>query len=819
MTLLQTEQVQARLNLEQGCTLPEQLPKTRSLPYVKKPPRVIVFPNQITPKESPRTTLSRVEQAHLRKQLQREPNALERELVSAMWSEHCSYKSSRHLLEQLPKTSDRTLVQEGENAGAVRIGTDAEGRTHALVFKMESHNHPSMITPNEGAATGVGGIMRDILAMGARPVANLNALRFGDAASPKTKTLLKGVVEGIAFYGNCTGIPTLGGECDFDQDYNDNILVNAMTVGIAPVGQLCSARAKGEGNLVVYLGAKTGRDGINGATMASQGFAQTFLQGSTDAKTTETTHNKTQVQVGDPFAQKRLLEACIEAAEKNLLQALQDMGAAGLLSSSSEMADKGNIAMTLDLEKVPVRQPDLSPLELMLSESQERMLAIVERRHIKPLTALFVKHRLDCCVIGRLGKISEQPLLLLQWHGREQATLPVRLLGEAPSRRHKQTPRAAPPPVCLSADPPPILEALRTLLLSPRMLCKKWVTQQYDSLIGGQTLEGPGGEAALLCLEQTREILALTCDATPRYCRNDAKRGAMQAVCEAVRNLSATGATPLAVTDNLNFGNPEDPFVMGEASDTVAGLAEACRAFGLPVVSGNVSFYNETEGRSIPPTPVVGAVGIIEAGSNGEALPPFARALPHNGETLLFLLGESSSSDRSSYSSSDSSSVASLGASLYMQEVAAERRGEPPAIDFVQEKRNAAFLREAIARGLCRCARDLSCGGLLTKIALLAMQAGCGVRLSQNEVAYKAADKTTSDTVFWFGEQQARYLLCLTEAQAEVLTETAQQRGVALRSLGELEKAMYLTLPSGETMSLKTLSDEWRGGLARLADA
>ena len=756
-------------------------------------------------------TLSLEEESHLREQLRREPNALEQELVSAMWSEHCSYKSSRHLLEQLPKTSSRTLVQEGENAGAVCIGKDAEGRRQALVFKMESHNHPSMITPNEGAATGVGGIMRDILAMGARPIANLNALRFGEPANPKTKTLVKGVVEGIAFYGNCTGIPTLGGECDFDQDYNDNILVNAMTVGIAPVEQLCSARAKGEGNLVVYLGAKTGRDGINGATMASQGFAQKpAASQKTNQKTNEVTNEaatqKTQVQVGDPFAQKRLLEACLEAAERKLLQALQDMGAAGLLSSSSEMAAKGSIAMTLDLEQVPTRQPNLSPLELMLSESQERMLAIVEQRHLQTLEAIFTKHRLDCRVIGRLGAVCEQPLLLLQWQGSAQASLPVHLLGDAPLKHHKQASRPALPQVRLPANPPSTLSALRQILLSPRMLCKEWVTRQYDSLVGGQTLEGPGGEAALLYLEQTREILALVCDATPRYCRNDAKRGAMQAVCEALRNLSATGATPLAITDNLNFGNPEDPLVMGEASDTVAGLAEACRSFGLPVVSGNVSFYNETEGRSIPPTPVVGAVGIIEAATDTRSgLPPFARALPHGNERLLFLLGEDATS-----SSSLESCVESLGASLYMQEVANERRGEPPTIDFVQEKQNAAFLREAIARGLCRCARDLSCGGLLTKIALLAMQAGCGVRLSQGGAG--------QESVFWFGERQARYLLCLTEEQAEVLTHEAQQRGIALMSLGRLEDAMRLTLPSGEAMSLEALADEWRGGLARLIE-
>ncbi len=753
--------------------------------------------------------LAQAEQAHLREQLRREPNALERELVAAMWSEHCSYKSSRHLLEQLPKTSDRTLVQEGENAGAVRIGNDIAGRSYALVFKMESHNHPSQITPNEGAATGVGGIMRDILAMGARPVATLNALRFGEPANPKTKTLLKGVVEGIAFYGNCTGIPTLGGECDFDPDYNDNILVNAMTVGVAPVEQLCSARAQGEGNLVVYLGAKTGRDGINGATMASQGFAR---QGEQEPAEQET---KMQVQVGDPFAQKRLLEACLEAVEKNLLQALQDMGAAGLLSSSSEMAAKGKIAMTLDLDQVPTRQPALVPLELMLSESQERMLAVVEARHIEALAAIFAKHRLDCCVIGKLGAVSEHPLLLLQWHGRPQASLPVRLLGDAPSCRHEQASRTTPPPVRLPANPPPTLEALRKILLSPRMLCKEWVTRQYDSLVGGQTLEGPGGEAALLRLEQTHEILAFTCDATPRYCRNNARRGAMQAVCEAVRNLSAVGATPLAITDNLNFGNPEDPLVMGEASDTVAGLAEACRAFGLPVVSGNVSFYNETEGRSIPPTPVVGAVGIIEASAQDEALPPFARALPLAGERLLFLLGELATSSRDEDADLDTG----LGASLYMQEVMEERHGEPPAIDFIQEKENAAFLREAVARGLCRCARDLSCGGLLTKIAVLAMQADCGAHLSQSEATRKACGDSAGEAVWWFGERQARYLLCLTEEQAESLSSEAQQRGIALLSIGRLEDTRRLTLPSGQAISLEALSKEWRGGLARLADA
>ena len=752
--------------------------------------------------------LTREEYDFFCRELGRTPNALELDLVSAMWSEHCSYKSSRALLRDLPCAGDRVIGAAGENAGAIRIGKDAQGNEYAVVFKMESHNHPSMIAPREGAATGVGGIMRDIFTMGARPIANLNALRFGSFSDKRTRGLLEGVVDGIAFYGNCTGIPTIGGECDFDEDYNDNILVNAMTVGLARKDGLFSSRACGVGNLVVYLGAHTGRDGIDGARMASQSFVSAASLSS----------SKPQVQVGDPFAEKCLFEACLESMEKRLLLALQDMGAAGLLSSSSEMAARGSVGMRLDLDKVPLREEDLSAAEIMLSESQERMLAIVKPAKLEELRQIFARHRLACCVIGRLeagasednGESSvdaetlEEGKLELFWNNEKQASISAALLStRAPliERARKPRPRARDGTngsvKAQDFSHPPLLASLRRLLLSPRLACKLWITEQYDSIIGNGTIAGAGGEAALLRVRETRELLALVSDCTPRYCRNDARLGAMQAVAESWRNLTSLGAVPLAITDNLNFGNPEDAYVMDDFAQAISGIAEACRFFELSVVSGNVSFYNETGGRSIPPTSVIGALGIIEA--QGEAAKPrFAKSLPSVEQDQLFLLGATRDDDVE---------VHSLGASLYMQEIFGKRDGLPPLVDLEREKRHGDFLRAAIATGDCSCARDLSCGGLLAKAALLAMQGGFSIDFSSMDFSNRA-----SAVSFWFGEQQARYLLCLDSEQAATMRARAKKHSIPFMAIGRLSKRAegLLTLGEGASMSLLDMAREWR---------
>jgi phosphoribosylformylglycinamidine synthase len=524
--------------------------------------------------------------------LGRAPNLLELGIFSVMWSEHCSYKSSKKWLKTLPTEGPRVIEGPGENAGVVDIGAGL-----ATVFKIESHNHPSFIEPYQGAATGVGGILRDVFTMGARPVANLNALRFGDPAHPKTRHLLAGVVAGIGGYGNCVGVPTVGGEVNFHPAYNGNILVNAMTVGIAQQDRIFLSAASGPGKPVVYAGSKTGRDGIHGATMASAEFGE----GAEEKRPT--------VQVGDPFTEKLLIEACLELMATDAIVGIQDMGAAGLTCSSFEMASKGGAGVELDLDRVPCREADMTAYEMMLSESQERMLMVLQPGKEDLARKIFEKWDLDFAVVGHL---TESGRMVIKHHGQIVGDLPIDPLAEAsPEYDRPWVPTPTRPvidPRSLAAPEDPCA-VLRRLLASPDLCAKRWIWEQYDHMVMADTVARPGGDAAVVRIHGTDRALAATVDCTPRYCLADPKAGGAQAVAEAWRNLTAVGARPLAVTDNLNFGNPERPEIMGQLVGAIEGMGAACRALDFPVVSGNVSLYNETNGQAILPTPVIGGVG------------------------------------------------------------------------------------------------------------------------------------------------------------------------------------------------------------------
>lgn len=711
--------------------------------------------------------LCEAEFARLCALLGRVPNITELGVFSVMWSEHCSYKSSRHWLKTLPTEGACVIQGPGENAGVIDIG-DGE----AAVFKIESHNHPSFIEPYQGAATGVGGIMRDVFTMGARPIANLNALRFGDPAHPKTRHLLAGVVAGIGGYGNCVGVPTVGGEVNFDAAYNGNILVNAMTVGLARADRIFRAGASGIGNPVVYVGAKTGRDGIHGATMASAEFSAD-----------DSDERRPTVQVGDPFTEKLLLEACLELMQGDAIIAIQDMGAAGLTSSSVEMASKGDVGIVLELDRIPLREANMTPYEIMLSESQERMLMILKPGHEAAAAAIFDKWELDFAVIGRL--VAEGHLTLT-WHGMTVADIPLEpLVDAAPHLRrpHEPTP---PAPVLAAAaitHPMPVDAALLTLIGAPDLASRRWIWTQYDYLIGGETVLPPGAaDAALVRVPGRKKALALCTDATPRYCLADPVEGGKQAVAECWRNISATGATPLALTNNLNFANPENPRVMGQFADCVTGMAAAARALDFPVVSGNVSLYNETDGQSILPTPVIGGVGLIADAGSAVGL-----ALPRAGLDL-FVIGETRGW---------------LGQSLYLREVTGRRDGAPPPVDLDAERRHGTLIRQLIEQGLIVACHDLSDGGLLVGVAEMAMAGGVGVVFAPLPTDLPAYG-------FLFGEDQGRYILA-TGRERPVLAAAADA-GITLHRLGR-SGGSALILPGHKAIDTEQLRARHEGWL------
>jgi phosphoribosylformylglycinamidine synthase subunit PurL len=694
------------------------------------------------------------------------PNLTELGIFSAMWSEHCSYKSSKIWLKTLPTAGTRVICGPGENAGVVDIG-DGD----AVVFKIESHNHPSFIEPYQGAATGVGGILRDVFTMGARPIAILDALRFGSPEHPRTRHLVSGVVSGIGGYGNCVGVPTVGGECEFHPSYDGNILVNAMCVGLARADRIFYSAAAGPGNPVVYVGAKTGRDGIHGAMMASAEFGS------------DAGEKRPTVQVGDPFTEKLLIEACLELMEGDAIVAIQDMGAAGLTSSSIEMAGKGELGIELDLNRVPRRETGMTAYEIMLSESQERMLMILRPGSEAEASRIFRKWELDFAVIGR---VTDTGRLVLRMNGEIAADIPVEPLVtaapvyERPWRQRDPEPELDPASLP-DRDP---LECVKCLLASPALASKRWIWEQYDHLVMGNTVKRPGGDAAVIRVSSTGKALALATDCTPRYCRADPARGGAQAVAESWRNLTAVGAEPLALTDNMNFGNPERPEIMGEFVGAIEGMREACLALDYPVVSGNVSLYNETNGSAIPPTPVIGGVGLI-----ADLRDVVDLALKRDGDALI-LIGETRGH---------------LGCSLYLREIEGSEAGPPPLVDLAAERRNGDFVRGEIRAGHVAACHDLSEGGLLAAVAEMAIAGGRGATL-----ASLPADLARN--AFLFGEDQARYIV--ETADPNRLLEAARAAGVAARVVGTVG-GVALTLPDADAISvdaLKATNEAWLPG-------
>jgi len=685
----------------------------------------------------------------------REPTFTELGIFSAMWNEHCSYKSSKKWLRTLPTTGPQVICGPGENAGVVDIG---DGQ--AVIFKMESHNHPSYIEPHQGAATGVGGILRDVFTMGARPIAAMNALSFGEPSHPKTSHLVKGVVEGIGGYGNAFGVPTVGGEVRFHKSYNGNCLVNAFAAGLADADKIFYSVASGVGMPVVYLGAKTGRDGVGGATMASAEFDDTIEE------------KRPTVQVGDPFTEKRLLEACLELMASGAVISIQDMGAAGLTCSAVEMGDKGGLGIKLQLDNVPQRETNMTAYEMMLSESQERMLMVLKPELEDVARAIFVKWDLDFAIVGET--IPEDRFLIL--HGNEiKADLPLsKLSSSAPEydRPWVETPAAAP-----LADIPAIspIAGLSALIGSPTYAHKAWVYEQYDSMVGADTVMAPGAAAGVVRVHGTGKALAFTSDVTPRYVKANPFEGGKQAVAEAYRNLTAVGATPLATTDNLNFGNPEKPEIMGQFVGAIKGIGAAVAALDMPIVSGNVSLYNETDGRAILPTPTIGAVGLLKS------LDDLIAGRPVEGDAVV-LVG---------------ATAGHLGQSALLAEAFGIEGGDAPHVDLAAEKAHGDFIRAN--RAHIRACTDLGDGGLALAAFEMAEGAGLGVTLD------------TADIATLFGEDQARYLIAT--ADAEALVAAGKAAGVPVAVVGRFGGDAVSF--GGDAAPLAALSDLYRGAFAK----
>ncbi len=695
--------------------------------------------------------------------LGRAPNRCELGIFAVMWSEHCSYKSSKRWLMTLPTEAPWVILGPGENAGVIDIG---EGL--AAVFKIESHNHPSFIEPYQGAATGVGGILRDVFTMGARPVANLNALRFGAPDHAKTRHLVAGVVAGIGGYGNCIGVPTVGGEVNFDPSYNGNILVNAMTVGIAAADRIFTSAATGVGLPVVYVGAKTGRDGIHGATMASAEF------------TADAEEKRPTVQVGDPFTEKLLLEACLELMAGDAIVAIQDMGAAGLTCSSLEMASGGGVGIALDLDRVPMREIEMSAYEIMLSESQERMLMVLRPEQEDAARAVFEKWELDFAVVG---ETTDSGHLVVRQAGKVAADIPVApLVAAAPEydRPWKPTPKR---PVLDAGDvpaPDDLGATLIELMGAPDLASRRWVWEQYDHMVMADTVGRPGGDAAVVRVHGSGRALAMTTDCTPRYVFADPVEGGRQAVAEAWRNLNAVGARPLAITNNLNFGNPERPEIMGQLVGAIEGMGEACRALDMPVVSGNVSLYNETNGQAILPTPVIGGVGLIENVHRRASIS--FKAAGH----AVILIGETRGW---------------LGCSLYARDIAGRGDGAPPPVDLAAERRGGECVRGLIQGGLVSACHDVSDGGVLVALAEMAIAGGMGAEI---DPPYG----TLPPHAWLFGEDQGRYLV--TAADKGPILAAAQAAGVPVQPLGTTGGA-DLTVSGADPISVERLAAAHEG--------
>jgi phosphoribosylformylglycinamidine synthase II len=736
----------------------------------------------ITPQIVAEHGLSPDEYSRVLHALGREPNLTELGIFSVMWSEHCSYKSSRIHLKKLPTTGPQVICGPGENAGVIDIGVGPEGKPQAAIFKMESHNHPSYIEPYQGAATGVGGILRDVFTMGARPVANLNALRFGRPDHPKMRHLIAGVVHGIGGYGNCVGVPTVGGEVNFHPAYDGNILVNAMTVGVADVDKIFYSAASGVGNSIVYVGSKTGRDGIHGATMASADFGE-----DADAK-------RPTVQVGDPFTEKLLIEACLELMASDAIVAIQDMGAAGLTSSSVEMASKGGVGIELDMNAVPCRETGMTPYEMMLSESQERMLMVLQPGREDFAEAIFRKWELDFAVIG---KVTETGRMVLTFDGATVCDIPLGpLADDAPLY---DRPAASPAEYQAWAKVPPIGDIpdvidpaadLLRLMGSPDLASRRWIWEQYDTQVGADTVQRPGGDAAVVRVHHTDKALAMTTDCTPRYCFADPYEGGKQAIAEAYRNLSAVGATPLAVTNCLNFANPQRPEIMAQLVGCLDGMGDACRALDFPIVSGNVSLYNESKatggGSAILPTPAIGGVGLLADWRASATI-----AFKQDGDDV-WLIGDWPEH---------------LGQSIWLREIGGREAGAPPPVDLDLERRHGEFVRQAIASGWITAAHDIADGGLLVTLAEMALAGHRGLTLDRDVPLGAAA---------LFGEDQARYVV--TTDNSDLLVRALGAAGIRHRFLGSVTAAE--TIVGGiHRIDLATLRDAHENFLPRLMGA
>ncbi len=672
--------------------------------------------------------------------LGREPNLTELGIFSAMWNEHCSYKSSKYWLKKLPTSGERVIQGPGENAGVIDID-DGD----VAVFKMESHNHPSFLEPYQGAATGVGGILRDVFTMGARPVANMNALRFGDPNHPKTKHLVSGVVGGIGGYGNCIGIPTVGGEVNFHPSYNGNILVNAMTVGIAKKDKIFYSAAAGIGNPVVYVGSKTGRDGIHGATMASAEFDD------------DSEEKKPTVQVGDPFTEKLLLEACLELMKEDAIIAIQDMGAAGLTSSSIEMASKGNVGIDINLSKVPMRAANMTAYELMLSESQERMLMVIQPNKEELARSIFKKWDLEFEIIG---EVTDTKKLILHMDGEEQASIPINILVEdAPEYQRDYIVNDPSPLISFESkdfEDKDILSDLLKMISHPNLCSRKWIWEQYDHMVMADTVVRPGSDAAVVRVHGTNKGIAISTDCSPTYCRHNPYEGGKHAVVETWRNIVASGAEPIAITDCMNFGNPEKPEIMGQFVECIRGMGDACSKLNYPVISGNVSLYNETNGEGIYPTPAIGGVGLIRDLSNTMTID-----LKNEGNVLC-LIGESNNH---------------LGNSHYLSIIQNKEDGGTPSINLDDELKNGKFILDCVANKLLKSVHDVGEGGVLIAIAEMCISGMQGIKID-----------ITKDFLhgFFFGEDQARYLVEVSQNKLEQIEVDASKSAVKIERIGEI---------------------------------
>ncbi len=699
--------------------------------------------------------------------LGRTPNYTELGIFSVMWSEHCSYKSTRIHLKKLPTTAPWVICGPGENAGVIDIGDGL-----AAIFKMESHNHPSFIEPFQGAATGVGGILRDVFTMGARPIANMNALRFGEITHPKTPHLLSGVVSGIGGYGNCIGVPTIGGECNFHKSYNGNILVNAMTVGIADKNKIFYSAASSIGSPVVYVGAKTGRDGIHGATMASAEFDDNSAE------------KRPTVQVGDPFTEKLLMEACLELMATDAILSIQDMGAAGLTSSSLEMAGKGGTGIELYMDKVPTREAGMTAFEMMLSESQERMLMVIKPEKEDQARQIFAKWEVDFEVIGR---ITDTGRIILKMNGNIEADMPIAPLSEdAPlyNRPYENTKKVANIEAGTLKAPANINAVLKKLLATPDLSSKRWIYEQYDSQVGNDTIAASGGDASIIRIHGTNKGLACSTDCTPRYCYADPIEGGKQAVAETWRNITAVGGKPLAITNCLNFGNPEKPLIMGQIVGCLTGMKDACIALDYPIISGNVSLYNETSGVAVQPTPAIGGVGVIADVS----LAMGSSFLSAN--EAIILIG---------------ATTGHIGASIYLREIENSEAGAPPAVNLENERKNGDFVRNLIEKQMLTACHDIADGGLYVAIAEMAMKKSIGA-----DVTIKTAIPLFA---FMFGEDQSRYII-VTKNADEIL-DAAKKANILAQLIGHTISAPIISL-NGEAIDIAELKAANEGTIPAL---